>query len=242
MFDTALLESRRSPTRRGKGASLPLAIGLHALIVGAFVGAAVWNTGEPPEPVIPVTFYAPAAPPPPRGDGGRVPAGARAPHPTRTETPPVVMPPDPIETAPTSESPAQESPADAGIEDGNGPGDESGIQGGTSDEPGLGVGLVPGVAPVPVGGDVKAPVLVTRVEPEYPESMRRARMEGVVILEAVITASGEVDQVRVLKSAGPLLDRATLEAVRRWRYAPATLNGRAVSVYLTVTVTFGLRS
>jgi protein TonB len=85
-------------------------------------------------------------------------------------------------------------------------------------------------------------VLVTRVEPEYPEGPRRARMEGAVILEAVITASGEVDQLRVVKSAGPLLDRPALDAVRRWRYKPATLNGRAVSVYLTVTVTFGLRS
>ena len=242
MFDTALLESRRGPKRRGKGGSLPLAIGLHAAIVGAFVGAAVWNTGEPPEPVIPVTFYAPAVPPKPVGDGGHAPAGPRPPHPRQSDTARVVMPRDPVAAPPTTEPPDQGGPADTELQDGGAPGDADGTIGGTGDEPSLGIGLGPGVAPVPVGGDVKAPVLVARVEPEYPEALRRARMEGIVILEAVITASGEVDQVRVLKSAGPLLDRATLEAVRQWRYKPATLNGRAVSVYLTVTVTFGLRS
>jgi len=67
-------------------------------------------------------------------------------------------------------------------------------------------------------------------------------MEGVVILEAIITASGEVDDGRVLKSASPLLDRSALNAVRPFRHRPATLSGRAVKVFLTFTVTFGLRS
>ena len=55
----------------------------------------------------------------------------------------------------------------------------------------------------------------------------------------MITAGGAVDDVRILRSANPLLDAAAERAVRQWRYRPATLNGRAVSVYLTVTVTFG---
>ena len=63
-----------------------------------------------------------------------------------------------------------------------------------------------------------------------------------MILEAVITESGEVDEIRVLKSAGAVLDRAASDAVRQWRYRPATLNGRAVSVYLSVIVHFGLSS
>ena len=87
---------------------------------------------------------------------------------------------------------------------------------------------------------MRAPVVLERVEPDYPESARRARLQGIVILEATITTSGEVRQVRVLKSVNPLLDEAALLAVRAWRYRPATLNGRAVSVYLTVTVRFGI--
>jgi len=65
-------------------------------------------------------------------------------------------------------------------------------------------------------------------------------MEGVVILEAIITASGSVEEVKVLKSVNPLLDASAVRAVSGWRYKPATLNGRAVRVYLTVTVTFNL--
>jgi protein TonB len=91
-----------------------------------------------------------------------------------------------------------------------------------------------------VGGEVKAPVLQTRVDPTYPEAARKARMEGVVILEAIITATGSVEDVRVLKSVNPLLDASAVRAVQQWRYKPATLNARAVRVYLTVTVTFNL--
>ena len=56
-------------------------------------------------------------------------------------------------------------------------------------------------------------------------------------LVAFRTASGSVEDVRVLKSVNPLLDASAVRAVGQWRYRPATLNGRAVRVYLTVTVT-----
>jgi TonB family protein len=62
----------------------------------------------------------------------------------------------------------------------------------------------------------------------------------VVILEAIITDQGSVEDVRVLKSVNPLLDASAVRAVQQWKYKPATLNGRAVRVYLTVTVTFRL--
>jgi periplasmic protein TonB len=84
-------------------------------------------------------------------------------------------------------------------------------------------------------------VLVHRVDPEYPDLARRARQEGTVVLDAIITPGGGVEDVAVLKSAGVLLDEAALRAVRRWGYRPALLDGRAVRVRLTVTVTFVLR-
>jgi TonB family protein len=91
-----------------------------------------------------------------------------------------------------------------------------------------------------VGGDVEAPVLVKRAEPEYPAEARRAGLEGVVILEAIISESGCVREVVVSKGAGPLLDFQAMRAVFQWRYKPAQLNGRPVRVYLTVTVSFNL--
>ena len=91
-----------------------------------------------------------------------------------------------------------------------------------------------------VGGDVEPPVLINRVEPDYPENLRRAGLEGVVVLEAVITESGCVRAVSILKGVAPPLDFQSARAVSQWRYRPARLAGQPVSVYLTVTVTFNL--
>src|SRR5512143_4024534 len=60
--------------------------------------------------------------------------------------------------------------------------------------------------PIPLGGDVRGPRLLSRVEPDYPEAMRRSRVEGVVIAEAVITDTGDVKSVRILPSVNPIPD------------------------------------
>lgn len=96
------------------------------------------------------------------------------------------------------------------------------------------------VEPFRPGGAIQPPARITYVEPVYPATARNARIEGTVILEATIDASGAVQDVRVLRSI-PLLDRAAMEAVARWRYTPTRLNGVAVPILLTVTVTFTLR-
>jgi protein TonB len=72
-------------------------------------------------------------------------------------------------------------------------------------------------------------------------SRANARLQGLVIVEATIARDGSVKDVRLLKSAHPLLDKAALDAVARWKYSPTTLNGDAVEVLLSVTVTFTLQ-
>ncbi|HEV8232156.1 MAG TPA: energy transducer TonB [Thermoanaerobaculia bacterium] len=94
--------------------------------------------------------------------------------------------------------------------------------------------------PLRVGGDVVAPKLVNRVEPEYPESARRARLEGVVITEGIVATDGCVRDIRFVKSAARELDLSSVLALSRWRYRPALLDGRPVRVYVTVTMTFNL--
>jgi len=94
-------------------------------------------------------------------------------------------------------------------------------------------------APVRVGGDIEAPVKVRHVAPVYPEIAIRARVEGLVIIEAVIGTDGRVADARVLRSS-PLLDRAALDAVRQWAFTPTTLNGQPVPVIMSVTVQFTL--
>jgi protein TonB len=95
--------------------------------------------------------------------------------------------------------------------------------------------------PMRVGGNVTEPIEIHRVKPEYPEAARRARMQGVVILEAIITKYGDVESVRVLRGINPLLDNAAMRAVMQWKYQPATFHGRPIPVYLTATVTFSLQ-
>lgn len=94
--------------------------------------------------------------------------------------------------------------------------------------------------PVPVGGVIKEPRKIVDVAPVYPPLAVAARIEGVVILEATLDERGNVDRLRVLRSA-PLLDEAALQAVRRWRYTPTLLNGTPVPVLMTITVRFSLR-
>jgi protein TonB len=90
-----------------------------------------------------------------------------------------------------------------------------------------------------VGGEIEPPKKLKDVKPEYPDTARAARVEGTVVLEAVIDSRGVVTDVRVLKSI-PLLDQAAVEAVRQWRYQATMLNGQAVPVVMTVTLNFGL--
>jgi protein TonB len=93
--------------------------------------------------------------------------------------------------------------------------------------------------PVRVGGSIKAPTQISKVQPVYPLIAQSARVSGVVILEAVIGVDGRVTDARVLRSI-PLLDQAALDAVRQWVYTPTLMNGVPVPVIMTVTVTFTL--
>jgi TonB family protein len=93
-----------------------------------------------------------------------------------------------------------------------------------------------------VGGDVSEPVEISRVSPDYSVAARKDRLEGRVILEAIITATGAVADVRVLRSVHPLLDDASVAAVRQWRYEPGRKKGVPVPVYLTVSCSFAIPS
>ena len=91
--------------------------------------------------------------------------------------------------------------------------------------------------PIRIGGEVKAPSKIRDVKPAYPAIARDARVQGVVIVEAIIDATGRVADTRVLRSI-PLLDEAAVEAVRQWEFTPTQLNGTPQSVVMTVTVNF----
>jgi protein TonB len=94
--------------------------------------------------------------------------------------------------------------------------------------------------PVRIGGQISAPALLRRVEPEYPGIASAARLTGIVILEAVVDKEGCIESVRVLRSRHPFLDHAAIDAVKQWQYSPLVLNGIATPFVLTVTFNFSV--
>jgi len=93
-------------------------------------------------------------------------------------------------------------------------------------------------APLRVGGDVKAPTVISKPEPKYTEPARKARVTGVVVVEAIINRQGHVEEVKVLKGLPMGLSEEAVEAVKRWRFKPGTLNGEPVDVIFSLTVNF----
>ena len=94
--------------------------------------------------------------------------------------------------------------------------------------------------PVRISDLVRAPTKIVDVRPVYPALARQAKVEGTVILEAILDRSGRIDGLRVVRSV-PLLDAAAIDAVHQWRYTPTVLNGQPVAVLMTITVHFTLQ-
>ena len=81
--------------------------------------------------------------------------------------------------------------------------------------------------------------LIHRVQPEYPPLAQQARIQGSVLLHAVIDREGKIDNLQVL-GGHPLLVKAALKAVQQWRYRPYYLNGQPVEVETEIAVHFTL--
>jgi len=91
-----------------------------------------------------------------------------------------------------------------------------------------------------VGGQVESAKLIFQPKPEYPPLAKMARIQGTVRLDAIISKDGTIQDLKVI-SGHPLLVKAALEAVQRWRYQPTMLNGDAVEVATEIDVNFTLQ-
>ena len=101
--------------------------------------------------------------------------------------------------------------------------------------------VVPSVQRVRVSPGVIKGLLIHRVEPIYPFLAQEARIQGVVVLTAIIDKDGNVERLQLV-NGHPLLAPAAIEAVKQWRYKPFLLNGQPLEVETTVTVDFHLHS
>lgn len=230
---TSGLPAKSTPKRLS---ALPISITVHVLALFALVVVPLLATGVLPQPPGDDVEWSvvPAVPtvPPPVEAGPRAVAAAPMVNPDAApiQIPSGIAPDDGLQRAPE----AEEQVFQTGVVDG-------GVEGGLSLETGLAVPPPPKpAAPVRAGGDVREPRKVQHVAPVYPPAALAARVQGMVIVEAVIAPDGSVRDARVLRSQ-PLLDAAALDAVRQWRYTPTLLNGTPVPVIVTVTVNFTLQ-
>ncbi|MGD8440188.1 MAG: TonB family protein [Holophagae bacterium] len=92
-----------------------------------------------------------------------------------------------------------------------------------------------------VGGNITEPEKLSGPNPVYPEAARRARIQGVVVLECTIGKTGDVQEVKVLRPLPLGLTEAAIDAVKKWKFKPSTLNGKPVEVLYILTVRFNLQ-
>ena len=192
-----------------------------------------------PIPAVALPDYirvAPMPPPPavrlrPAPANPAAPPTDRTPSPAPTEAPPIIAP----EVPPPGSEYLGPAPNLFGLS----------APIGTIVDPSRVIPVQPPDAPRPAGpvrmGDL--PVVPTKIadaRPIYPDIARSARVEGTVVIEAVLDTAGRVTQARIVKSV-PLLDQAALNAVRQWRYTPSIYAGHPVAVLMTVTIRFTLQ-
>ena len=257
MFDE-IVNGHRNTTRRDF-APLVISWTVHTLMIGAVVLVPLLFATDrlpavPKEILTYVTVVAPPPPPPAPPPASTVTPAAKRVSPSRPAPTPRPVPPA-LVVAPEFSSSVEMPNDEEGVSDfdsidGLAGGVPGGVPGGV-----LGgvVGGIPEVplpppppppppaprAPVRTGGQIQAPALVKRVPPVYPPVAVSAQVQGVVILEATVGRDGRVEDVAVLRSV-PLLDKAAINAVRQWVYAPLLLNGEAERFIVSVTVSFSL--
>ena len=237
-IDRPFCDSRASAT--------VLSVATHVAVLGSIAWVVLFSVSDKLPQVPTMTAFVaeapvPSPPPPPPPPAAKAAKAAQVSKPVPTTGPTFTVPTEiPVGIQP-------ESGIDLSDEGGEVGGVEGGIPGGVLG--GILGGMIneappplppPPAKPKRVGGELQAPALIHRVEPDYPGVAVSGKVSGTVILEATVNEAGVVTDVNVLRSI-LLLDKAAIKAVRQWRYQPLVLNGQPVPFILVVTVTFSLR-
>lgn len=122
-----------------------------------------------------------------------------------------------------------------------GPGSLGGIGDGTGGGAGNRSGQgMDGIAAEPLRAGMQPPVVIYKIEPEYSEQARKARIQGTIVIEGVIDEKGNTHALRVRDGLGLGLDEQAIEAVKKWRFRPATRGGKPLAIIGTFYLTFRL--
>jgi protein TonB len=235
MFEDALMESGHRIKTKSKWWSI-VALIINCAIVLGLVLWPLMHLESLPKNMMATLLVAPAPPPPPPP-----PPPPAAPVKVHVQTV------NPFE-APTKipheikqvkeEPPPPTNQGVAGMEGMGGGGAIGGILGGMGNSP---APVVKAATPkkIAISSGVMTGLKTGGVNPTYPPIARAARISGTVVLQATISKSGTIENLRVI-SGPPMLTQSALEAVKTWRYKPYQLNGEPVEVETTVNVVFNL--
>lgn len=244
MFEDSLIESG-GRLRTKRGATTLFSFVLEVVIIGVLILIPLIYTEALPRQQLMTFLVAPPPPPPPPPPPAAAPP-VREIKKVETELDngqlrqPTKIP-QKIEMIKEDEAPPPSTGVMGGVPGGVPGGSMGGVIGGiigqTSAAP-----VVPKVATpqrVRVSQGVSEGLLVHQVRPSYPPLARAARIQGSVVLQAVIGKDGAIQNLRLI-SGHPMLAPAAIEAVKQWRYKPYFLNGEPVEVDTQITVNFTL--
>lgn len=244
MFETSVVQARAQAAAR-RPWLLSISVAAHAAAIAGAIAVSIATVSVPVSAPRQITI--PFVPIPPKlGDGGEShPKPAVMPPQTErraTPTPATVVAPT---TVPSTVTPVAATDTGTSTDilgtpttgDGT-PGVPWGKPEGIGEGPPVSVVAPPKIYTMSEG--IKAPVVIHRVTPPYPELGRRMRLNGYAIVECIIDQSGRVRDARVLSSSNGVFEQPALDAVRQWQFAPGTLNGQAVDVQFDLTVKFQL--
>ena len=249
LFADILLETGGGQRKRRTWATISSFI-LQCLLIGVLISVPLWFTDSLPTQQL-VTFLEAPPPPPPPPPAAAASAVVKAVKVAsemvngQLRTPSRI--PVRVEMIKEDEAPPAITGGIPGGVPGGIPGGQlGGVIGGilrSSSTPAAVPKLVtptPTVQRVRVSQGVTQGMLIYRPEPPYPRLAQQARVQGVVVLRAIIAKDGTIQNLQFV-SGHPLLSLAAINAVKQWRYKPYLLNGQPVEVETTVTVNFALQ-
>jgi periplasmic protein TonB len=243
MFDDLVISSAH-PTLTHKPWTVALSAVIQAVIVGVFILIPLLVTEALPKEMVTTFLVAPAPPPPPPPPAPKVEIVKPVAHLIQAGklTAPTVIPKKVNIIKEEAQPPDMGAVGVVGGVPGGMPGGSAGgvlggIIGGTNGGPPPPPPKTPDR--IRVGGNVQQANLIHQVMPMYPEIAKTAHIQGTVILHAIISKEGTVQELQYI-SGPPLLMRSAMDAVRQWRYRPTLLNGEPVQVDTTISVVFTL--
>ncbi|HZU44918.1 MAG TPA: TonB family protein [Terriglobales bacterium] len=244
MFEDSLLESGgRLRTKRGWTTILSFI--LQSLLVAILILIPLLYTEALPKQQLMTFLVAPPPPPPPPPPPAAAPVKAVKVVQTdivngQLRTPTKI--PEKVQMIKEEEAPPPVMASGGvvgGVPGGVPGGQMGGVIGGIISSTPVAVPKVAAPQRVRVSQGVTQGLLVHKVQPSYPPLARQARIQGSVVLQAVISKEGTIEGLKLI-SGHPMLAPAAIDAVKQWRYKPYILNGEPVEVDTTITVNFTL--